>query len=61
ANVYNYKHKLRAAGEPAVSLSRFHDWKPFFDTACKFQNSTFDFLIMSHDLNISKGKSAFII
>ena len=30
ANVYSYKHKPRIAGEPAISLSRFRDWKPFF-------------------------------
>ena len=30
ANVYNYKHKPRIAGEPAFSISRFRDWKPFF-------------------------------
>ena len=30
ANVYNYKHKPRIAGEPAISISRFRDWKPFF-------------------------------
>ncbi|MBR4464538.1 MAG: hypothetical protein IKS40_07975, partial [Treponema sp.] len=28
--VYNYKHKPRIAGEPAFSISRFRDWKPFF-------------------------------
>ena len=30
ANVHNYKHKPRIAGEPAFSISRFRDWKPFF-------------------------------
>ena len=30
ANVHNYKHKPRIAGEPAISISRFRDWKPFF-------------------------------
>ncbi len=30
ANVYNYKHKTHVAGEPAVPISRFYDWEPFF-------------------------------
>ena len=34
AKVHNYKHKPRIAGEPAISISRFRDWKPFF-----FRNS----------------------
>ena len=29
-NVHSYKHKPRIAGEPAISISRFRDWKPFF-------------------------------
>jgi len=41
ATVYNYKHKMREAGEPAFSTRRFTTRSRFFDKYNFFQNSTF--------------------
>ena len=41
ATVYNYKHKMREAGEPAVSTRRFTTRSRFFDIYNDFQKLTF--------------------
>jgi hypothetical protein len=55
ATVYNYKHKMREAGEPAVSTRRFTTGSRFFVKYNDFQNSTFGLVMLCRKIISSSG------